>query len=195
MSQINAASSAVLSAFAASSSDYIARCLSTRLAGSPERAGSWYEATSAAALRNALLLAEWQPYSHPAVLEPAQAFRAPLPGRNGMVALDSLPSDAVVTLIDPKGGEQFWDGKRKVSAAVSMAETGAEPPHEASTTLLVGPASKDNPTIVVWTFYPGAPCRPSEVDRIAPDGSDRHGQKITVREAIALGFDLAKLTA
>ncbi len=192
------ANALVADAFAASPADYLNRCLATRLEGAPERAGSWYEAevaTSADNLRDALLSAAWVPYEHPAIMAPAQAFTAPLPGRNGMVALADLSPEAVVTLIDPKGGAQHWDGQRKVSAAVSMAETGAQPPHETHTTLLVGPASKDDPTLVVWTFHPGAPCRPSEVNRIAPDGTDRHGQRITVREAIGLGFGLAKLTA
>ena len=196
MSKPNAAA-----AFATSSSvspDYLAKCLATRLASSPERAGSWFDAdvaTTPEALLAALTGAAWEAYPHEAIKSPAVAFRAPIKGRNGMVALSSLPDHAVVTLLDPKGGLAHWDQKQKVAASVVAAEYGVVAPTEEFTTLIVGPVRDDaEGRHEVWTFHPGAPVAPSMVDRLAEDGSDRHGQNVTVAEARAMGFDFAKLT-
>lgn len=196
MNKPNAA--AAFATSAAVSPDYLNKCLSTRLASSSERAGSWFDddvATSPDTLLAALKGADWQPYPHEAIKSPAIAFRAPVKGRNGMVALDSLPDDAVITLTDPKGGQAFWDGKQKVAASVVAAHYGVVAPTEQFTTLIVGPVRDDaEGRHEVWTFHPGAPVAPSMVDRIAPDGTDRHGQNVTVAEARAMGFDFAKLT-
>ena len=196
MSNINAAAAFAVSADV--SPDYLAKCLSTRLAASVERAGSWFAddvANSPEALLDVLAGASWEVYPHPAIKSPAVAFKAPIKGRNGMVALASLPAHALITLIDPKGGAAFWDQKQKVGASVVAADYNVVAPQEDFTTLIVGPVRDDaEGRHEVWTFHPGAPLAPSMVDRIAPDGSDRHGQRVTVAEAIALGFDFAKLT-
>lgn len=174
------------------SADYLSSCLTTRSTG---RVGSWYEGMTPSELRTALEGAAWESYPHEAIKSPAVAFRAPLAGKLGMVELSKLPADAVVTLTDPKGGLAHWDQKQKVGASVSASAYGLEAPDADHTTMILGPASRDEGApLTVWTFHPGAPCAPSDLDRIAPDGTDRHGLTVTVAEAIALGFGLAKLT-
>ena len=180
------------------SAEYLAKCLSTRLASSPERAGSWFDsgvATTPEALLAALLAAQWVEYSHPELKSPAVGFRAEIGGKLGMVALSDLPADAEIVLLDPKGGFAHWDQKQKVGASVSASAYGLEAPRVGHTTLILGPSSREpNAPLTVWTFHPGAPVAPSMVDRLAEDGTDRHGLTVTVAEAIALGFGLAKLT-
>lgn len=174
------------------SDSYFSSIVRTR---TTERLGSWYEGLTPEALVSALLGAEWEAYPHASIKAPAQGFRAQIPGKLGIVELSKLPANARVTLLDPKGGEAFWDGKQKVDAVVSAFAYGLEAPDTDHTTMILGPESQEpGSPLTVWTFHPGSPVAPSAVDRIAPDGTDRHGQLVTVAVAVALGAVHAKLT-
>ena len=173
-------------------SEYFQNCLKVRSTG---RVGSWYEGFDPHTLREALVNAGWYPSFHPAVKEPGISFRVDnLPGRLGIVALVDLPDDTMLTLLDPKGGEEFWTGERSVGATVSASRYGLEAPSVGHTTLIIGPSVpgdvKSAPTL--WTFHPGDPVRPSEVGRMK-DGEDLNGKVLSVAEARAMGFDYAKL--
>jgi len=173
------------------SAEYLSGCLRTR---STERTGSWYEGHTPATLHAALLAASWEEYSHEAIKSPARGYRAPLGGKLGMVALADLPDEAVVVLLDPKGAECHWTGERCVSPAISASTYKVEATSVDFTTLLVGPASRDESApMTVWTFHPGAPVAPSQAPRMQGGEFDRHGQTLTVKQAREAGFDFAKL--
>lgn len=194
----------ILAAFAHAASEdhrapgerYLERCLAQRVAGSPSRAGSWYDLPDTTALLVTLLGADWEVYDHPAIKSPAVGFRAPIAGKLGMLPLRDLPRNAEIHLTDPKGGEEYWTGERSVSASV-VAErwSGVSPVEVEFTTLILGPSVPGVPdsALTVWTFHPGQPVRPSSVARITPEGEDLHGKVVPRDEAIRLGFDLAKL--
>lgn len=186
----------VLAAFATAadtSADYLAGCFRTR---STDRVGSWYEGFTPDTLREALLAAEWSEYPHPELKSPAVGFRAEIGGKLGVVSLDSMPADAEIVLLDPKGGEEFWTGERSVGATVSASRYGVEAPSVGHTTLILGPASRDEGApLTVWTFHPGDPVAPSALARVSATGEDLHGKIVSVAEAKAMGFALAKLTA
>lgn len=67
-----------------------------------------------------------------------------------------------------------------------MTVSGEKGPATEETWLIIG---KEEGTDVVFTFHPGEPVRPSVVEvKDCPDGT-----KLTKDQAIALGFDLAKI--
>jgi len=103
------------------------------------------------------------------------AFKAELPGQLGIIGLAGLPADAVVTLDDRKN-------TGKVSAVVEGVR-GEEVPF---TVLILGLEQGDE---VVFTFHPGDPVRPSQVQ--AEPGL--HGRTVTVSEALAMGLEMAKI--
>lgn len=160
---------------------YWEKTLNQRIAGSPTAAGSVYEQfEDAVTLESALMVADWEPYSHSAIAAGCEAFVALIPGRMGVVTLRDLPSDAVVTLDDRKG-------TGKVSAVVK----GVRGPAVDFTVLILG-REKDkegNEYEIVFTFHPGDPIRPSPVD--ATPGL--HGKQISVTEAISMGLEMAKV--
>lgn len=177
--------------------EYLAKCLAQRLASSPDRAGSWFQdsvASSPEQLLSVLLAAKWEPYDHPEIKIPGVGFRAPIKGFNGMVSLAGLPSHGILTLIDPKGGEEYWTGERSVSPSIRSSEYNLVPASEDFTVLIVGPTRDDSSEYEVWTFHPGNPVKPSMVNRIDEVGRDLHGRQVTVAEARSMGFNFAKLT-
>lgn len=177
--------------------EYLAKCLSQRLASSTDRAGSWFPTTTACepeSLLAVLLAAPWEPYDHPEIKIPGVGFRAPIKGFNGMVSLSGLPSHGILTLLDPKGGEEYWTGERSVSPSIRASEYNLVPASEDFTVLIVGPTRDDPSEHEVWTFHPGNPVKPSMVNRIDEIGRDLHGRQVTVAEARSMGFNFAKLT-
>lgn len=126
-------------------------------------------------LEQAILAAEWEEYSHPAVTEGCEAFRASISGQLGVVGLVSLPGETEVTLDDRKG-------TGKVSAVVS----GVRGETVDFTVLILG---KEDGKEVVFTFHPGDPVRPSQVQ--AEPGL--HSKKITAAQAIQMGMTTAKI--
>lgn len=149
---------------------YFDACLTQRCSG----AGSSYD-LGPEALESRLVGAEWEPFEHPDIMAGCSAFRAPIAGTFGLVKLDTLPEDAILTLIDPKG------------TGFVEAECPSGAPREAVgfTVIILGQEKGEE---VVFTFHPGDPIRPS---RLPAEG--RAGSKVTAREAKALGFTWAKL--
>jgi len=123
-----------------------------------------------------LVNADWKPYNHPAVKGGAKAFKAPIPGYMGLIELDSLPDDSIVTLDD--GHETGF---------LSVTVPGKRSQSVNFTVLLVGDHGGKE---VVYTFHPGDPVRPSSL----PDAGDyKKGDQITVKEAKDLGFNYGKI--
>src|SRR4051812_47395650 len=77
------------------------RLTASRVDG-PERAGSYYPHLGVMELTTRLRDASWAQVEHPAVLPPAVAFRAPLPGIQDVVALGDLPPEARIMVYPSK---------------------------------------------------------------------------------------------
>ena len=134
-------------------------------------------------LAAAILGANWEPAEPPAgsAIPGCGYFKThDIPGgRMGLVHIVDLPDDVQIVARDPKG-----------TGKVSMAVQGVRGPEAPETWLITGPGEEDGVSgEVVWTFHPGPPVRPSlvEVENV-PDGTI-----LTKAEAMALGFDLAKV--
>jgi len=154
---------------------YFESTLDQRAGLSEKAAGSIYEGLSESQLERKLLTADWEEYSHEAVLPECVAYKAIIPGRLGIVELSQLPADAVVTLDDRKG-------TGKVSAVVE----GVRGEEVDFTVLILGPEQGEE---VVYTFHPGDPVRSSQVQ--AQPGM--HGRQVTVAEALDMGLTTAKI--
>lgn len=150
---------------------YFEKCLAQRCGG----AGSSYT-LSPEALEQALQGAAWEPYEHPNVMKGCSAFRAPLVGTFGLIALASVPEDARVVLADPKG-----TGFVEAECAGAQAET------VGFSVIILGEEQGEE---IVFTFHPGDPIQPS---RLPAEG--RVGQVVTAKEARDLGFTWAKVAA
>lgn len=150
--------------------------LSTLTQRLPGGAGSIVDGfASAEALEKALFAAEWEDYSHPALMAGTKGFKTALSGTLGIVNLSTLPKEAEVTLDD-----------RKSTGFVSCTVAGAQGETVDFLVLIVGEHEGKE---VVFTFHPGEPVAPSRVK--ADEGL--HGKKLTVKEAKALGLTTAKI--
>lgn len=152
------------------------------------RKGSFYPNATVHDLRARLMGAKWEPYKHPSFREGSHGFITRDMGNGclGVVDINWLPQDTVLTLLDPKGGKAHWDGRQKVDACWSTPE-GFEWPVQSHTIAITGPDESSPSGDVLFTFYPGDPTPPSDVDRMIGD-LDRHNTKVTVEEAKKLGF-------
>jgi hypothetical protein len=155
-------------------SDYWNNTLKQRSMKSDMVAGSRYD-MSPEEIENSLLNANWLPYQHENVKEPAKAYKANISGYEGIIKLSTLPKDNKVVLDD-----------RKNTGKVSVVVDGVLGKKVNFTVILVGPHEGNE---VVWTFHPSDPIMPSVVDA----GEGMNGREITVQEAIKMGFDYAKL--
>jgi len=173
-----AATCIVIDALAKTKQDepgYYSSMLAQRSADCPQAAGSVYQlSTEQLDLRLPRCIWDEVP-SHPAVTIPGvRIFKTfGLVGHEGMVNLSDYPADTVVSLIDPKA-------TGRVSAAIHTESLG---PTLGVTYALVGPDG------LLWTFHPGEPVDPVQVE--APEGFG-DGTTITSAEAIALGLTKAK---
>jgi len=164
--------------------EYFERTLAQRAGLRPdgtvnsESAGSIYPNTTPEKLKEMILTAEWTSYEHPAIMPGCLAFKAPIPGRLGLIELATLPADTVVILDDRKG-----------TGRASATVKGAIGPEVDYTIAILGP-NKETGAFDLWTFHPGDPVAPSLV---AVAG--RHAEEITVAKARELGFDLAKIVS
>ena len=156
-------------------SDYFENTCKQRLAGG---VGSVYDGIEEIAdMEDALYSAYWKKAEHPDVMPGCQAYvtKDIKGGHLGLLKIADLPDGAVITASDPKG-----------TGKVSMTVTGEKGPEVEETWLIVGNEDGHN---VVYTFHPGEPVRPSVVEvKDCPNGT-----KLTKEQAIALGFDLAKI--
>ena len=155
-------------------SDYWNNTLKQRSMQSDMVAGSRYD-LSPEEIEQALLDADWVPYSHENVKSPAKAYKANIAGFEGIIRLDTLPEDKTVVLDD-----------RKNTGKVSVVADGVMGEKVGHTVILIGPHEGSE---VVWTFHPSDPIMPSVVDADA----GMNGKELSVREAIQMGFEYAKL--
>jgi hypothetical protein len=127
-------------------------------------------------LEQKLLSADWESYSHPAIMEGCEAFLArDIRGLLGVKALGEIAADTLVTLDD-----------RKNTGKVSAVVQGVRGDEVDFTVLIVG---KEEGRDVVFTFHPGEPVAPSKVSAEA----GLHGKTVTVKEALAMGLTTVKL--
>jgi hypothetical protein len=127
-------------------------------------------------LEAALRGANWETYSHPALLAETEAFiTKDIQGQLGLVDLVDLPADAIVRLDD-----------RKDTGKVSAVYTGRRGKDVDFTVLILG---REEGEEVVFTFHPGDPIRPSQVQ--ATPGL--HGREVTVSKALGMGLEIAKI--
>lgn len=153
--------------------DYWKATLTQRLVGG---AGSCYEQfTTTEELETAILGCNWEETTHPNIMLPCIAFKAQLPGRFGMVRISNLPDDIELISLDPKN-----TGKVSVAAKGVLGEIVPE------SYLIVG---EEQGKMVIFTFHPGEPLRPSEVETIVI----KNGTVLTKEQAMDLGFDWAKI--
>lgn len=164
--------------------DYLRACLAQRVPGHAGSAGSTFRVTGQMDLLRLLHDAEWKPYQHSAVLPACTAFCAPIPGDLGIVSVRDLSDEARVVLSDPKGtGDVHAHVRRSYVADVLVSADFA--------VMILGPNEEDtSKPEMVWTFHPGEPVRPSVVKA----ASGVESETVSPREAIARGFEFAKVT-
>lgn len=127
-------------------------------------------------VESALIGAEWEPFSHPAIMAGCEGFSTrSLKGHLGVVELTELPKDETVVLDDRKG-------TGKVSAVVR----GVSGPVTDHIVIILG---QEQGKEVVFTFHPGDPVRPSQV--LMEPGMD--GQEVSVEKALEMGLTTAKI--
>ena len=127
-------------------------------------------------LKKALVSANWDSYSHEALMAGTEAFiTKDIQGRLGIVDLVDLPTDAVVTLDD-----------RKDTGKVSCVVEGVLGQDVDFTVIILGQHEGEE---VVFTFHPGDPVSPSQV-QVEPG---MHGKQVAVSEAIGMGLKTAKI--
>ena len=144
-----------------------------RLAGG---AGSCYpQFASIEAIENAITSADWEETHHPDVMPGCRVFKAQLPGLFGLVDISTLPKSTVFTADDRKG-----------TGKISLTVHGVPAVKVETTYLIVGDEQGQQ---VVFTFHPGEPVQPSQVTT----HQYKHGEKITMKKALKLGFKWAKL--
>ena len=144
-------------------------------AGAEEGAcGSIVEGVTINQLEEILKSADWEEYSHDAVMKGCTAFKAEIPGLMGIVDLRSLEPLAMVTLDD-----------RKNTGKVSATVQGVRGEKVGHTVLIVGDHEGHE---VVFTFHPGDPVNPSSID-----AKGCHGTRIFAADAIDIGLQTAKV--
>lgn len=154
---------------------YFESTLAQRAELSGKAAGSIVESVDEAQLEQMLLAADWESYSHSAVMTGCEAFKANISGLLGIVDLVSLPVDSSVRLDDRKN-------TGKVSAIVS----GVRGEKVDFTVLILGQEQGEE---VIFTFHPGAPVNPSKIEA----SLNLHGKTVTVSEALTMGLETAKI--
>ncbi|MCK9379119.1 MAG: hypothetical protein M0P97_03160 [Candidatus Moranbacteria bacterium] len=131
---------------------------------------------SAEELERALMAAKWESYSHPAVMAGTEAFiTKDIRGLLGVIDLVDMPADSIVSLDD-----------RKNTSKVSCVVEGVRGQDVDFTVIILGTEQDEE---IVFTFHPGAPVRPSQVQ--AEPGM--HGRQVTVKEALGMGLQTAKI--
>ena len=127
-------------------------------------------------LERALVTAKWEEYSHEAVMTGCDAFvTKDIRGQFGIIDLVDLPADAVVTLDD-----------RKDTGMVSCTVEGVRGRDVDYTVIILGTEQDEE---VVFTFHPGDPVSPSQIQCEA----GMHGKQVTVAEVLGMGLATAKI--
>ena len=100
-----------------------------------------------------LMAAEWKEFSHPAIQAPAVGYSAPISGSMNLIKLDTLdPQTPVRMELGHKGETEY------VTALLSPADVRQKGTPVDHTVILLGPSDDG---LIVWTFHPGDPIRPS----------------------------------
>ena len=156
---------------------YLDVMLGQRIEG-PTNAGSSYEVSSPKELYEKLISQEWIETTHPDVMPGCRVFKSNLAGLEGILNLDKLPDDVELYAIDPKATGKIGMGAGQVEKNPSK-----------ETYLIVGKENIDGKDEdVVFTFHPGEPVRPSEVEtKDIPDGT-----RLSKEQAKRFGFDKVK---
>jgi hypothetical protein len=168
--------SRIAAALLATPADYLARCLAQRCRGADACGSVFADYSDPAALLHALQSAAWEAYEHPAIMAGCAAFRAPMAGRVGIVALASLPADTTVVLADAKRTgyvEATVPGAATTPVDFAVIILGTDEGHE-----------------IVFTFHPGEPIAPSTLP-----ASLLNGARMTAAVAIEHGLTHAKVVA
>jgi hypothetical protein len=158
---------------------YFESCIKQRLA---DGLGSTTDFRSVDALENALLTASYVPFEDNGALIPGcYAVKTyDIPGHLGIVPVDSLPDEAVLTLRDPK------------NTGFLSACTATQQRTDVDFTVLIIGKEDDGDNEVMYTFHPGAPVPPPSLKAGVPNevtGKEYHdGDQITVAEAKSLGI-------
>tara|TARA_Y100000034_G_scaffold127624_1_gene180689 strand:- start:901 stop:1584 length:684 start_codon:yes stop_codon:yes gene_type:complete len=148
----------------------------TRNPGDEAEGSVFLEAQTSDSLKAAV----WQPFGHEDIKAPAQGYEANIPGTFGLVELKNLDSEVPIKMVlGHKGEEPF------VTALVDKSNVSRELTEKDFTVILLGPGEDG---LIVWTFFPGPPIAPSSTTPSEKTDSVR-----TVADAIAIGFDYAKV--
>ena len=125
-------------------------------------------------LEEKIKTADWQEVVHPDVMSGCTAFKANVPGLLGIMPIAKLPEDADLFTIDTKK-----------TGFIGIGCTGVQKMPVAFSYLILG---MEGDLEVVYTFHPGEPVRPSEIETTDIPA----GKKITKEEALSMGFELCK---
>lgn len=153
--------------------DYWHKTCGQRLAGG---AGSCYDQfSSSEEIEVALLAANWEETQHEAVAPECRVFKTSLIGRFGLIRIADMPD-----------GTEFISDDRKGTGKISLTIAGQRGEEVEETFLIIG---LEQGKEVCFTFHPGQPILPSKVSTdLFP-----HGSTVTKEQAVALGFEWAKL--
>jgi len=152
----------------------------------PQSEGSFYPGLETSdKVREAVMGAEWEAYTHSEIMAPAIGYIAPrLGGTMNLARVTDLHADTQVVLKDAHHGNNLKDDHFVEAEVVS--DVGGVPVD--FSVALVGPRSREDATPVLWTFFPGDPIRPSRLP-----ASGNHGRVIDVADARMLGVKWAKV--
>lgn len=148
-------------------------CLFDNRIEGPKNTGSSYNLTKNE-LEEKIKNADWQEVVHPDVMPGCTAFKANIPGLLGIMPIQELPEEADLYTIDTKH-----------TGFIGIGCTGVQKMPVGYSYLILG---MEGDLEVVFTFHPGEPVRPSEVETAEIPA----GKKITKEEALAMGFSLCK---
>ena len=186
----------VQQAFGNTDPSYIETSIKQRNPGPGSAGSTFLEPVSPQELINA----EWIPYDHPNIMEPAVAFKANIPGILGIADISSLPDDQTVIFQPAHGGKALVDDENNPKHGDQLAEVVAVLPDSARevdhTTLILGPSKNDPRQLTMWTFFPGDPT-PKFPDITMEDirTTLRNSQESvmgTVSDAKSMGFNFVK---
>lgn len=186
--------STVISAFQNTDPGYIETSVNQRNPG-PQSAGSTFLSPITV---EELINANWVPYNHPDIMQPAVGFKADIPGILGIASISSVPSDQPIKFQPAHGGKAVVREGPKAGQVLAEVVTQV-PPGERSvnhTTLILGPSREDASKLTMWTFFPGDPT-PKFPDITMEDVKTRFQTAEnfalgSVSDAIDMGYNFVK---
>lgn len=189
----------IAQAFDNTDASYMSKSLEQRNPG-PNSAGSTFH--TPVTLED-LKGANWEPSKDPAIQSPGIGFEAPISGMLGITKLENLDQNRKVAFRPAhKGQAKIREGEfaGQVPAEVVANLSESERENVDFTTLILGPDRQDPEKTVVWTFFPGPATFKfkeipfSHLQEKFGYSSDETTITVTVKEAMALGFNYCKNT-